>query len=232
MTRKNNFDKSSTGTDIEVTCFYDTDSSRRDFEENFKVLQHSGYRTSSVLAFTGNGELPDISDIGFTVKGTREAKEKYLENWYGEDVKEWVESEMDSEIVARAEVNLIDYALDKLESIAGIEIVPVKPLICVSSTGYSQGDYSTIIYCPEDIEKLWGRLPEQKEMQTLFDHYLWDSPVYCVVTINGEEFNYWDMPEYDSYDFQRDKFIEYVAKESGIDTEQLESLVPEYPSYS
>ncbi len=233
--RKNNFDKSSTGTDIECNCSYDTDLSRMYFEENFEVLQHSGYRTSSVCYYIDGGNLPDSKSIKFIVKGDKSAKVKHLQditNFDAEEIETWDNDTMDSEIIGHeSDINLINYALDRMPDIAGLDIVPDKNLIALATCGYSQGDYSTVLYCPEDIEKAWGKMPEQKDIQKMVNHYFWDAPIYAQFTIDGKEYHYHDMPKYDEYEWDRNAFLEYVAKESGVPAETLESFVPEYPEY-
>lgn len=236
MTTRNNFDQSSSGLNIECTCFYDTDRSHMDFKDNFEVLQHSSYRTSSVLYYIDNGNVPvpGHDEIKFTVKGERSAKIKKLVelSYFEEDeIQTWDDDTINQEILNYYEVNLIDYAQDKLDIIDGLEFVPTKNLVVISSSGYSQGDYSTIIYCPDDLEKAWGNKPDENQIQKMVNHYLWDAPIYARCEIDGKEYNIWDMPGYDDYEWDRDKFIDWIAKESGIDKEKFEEYIPENPSY-
>ena len=233
--KRNNHTRPAEGEpDIECVCKYDTDISWSNFEENFEVLQHSGYRTASVCYYIDSGNVPDSSEIKFTVKGDKAAKVKYLAeqtNFEAEEIETWDDDTLNSEILGyESDVNLINYALDKMpDAPDGLEFVPNKNLIAISTTGYSQGDYSTVLYCPEDLEKAWGNYPKQENIQKMTNHYFWDAPIYCNFEIDGKEYSYWDMPEYDEYEWERDKFLEYVAKESGVDKEKLESFVPEYP---
>lgn len=232
MTTRNNFDTSSTGVNIECSVFYDLDRARMDFEENFKILQHSGYRTSSVLYYIDNGNVTDDDKIKFTVKGEKAAKIKALSDWHDEtDLETWPDDDLNSEIISRYEVNLIDYAEDKLITVDGLEFAPNKTLVITSSQGYSQGDYSRIIYCPDDLEKAWGNKPDENALQKTFDHLLWDSPIYARFEINGDEFNIYDMPEHDDYDFNREKFLAWVAEKSGVAVDTLSALCPKNPDY-
>ena len=236
MTTRNNFDQSSTGLNVECTCFYDTDRSERDFRENFEVLQHSGYRTSSVLYYIDNGNVPGHDEIKFIVKGDKAAKIKFLEkecSFEAEEISSWDDDTIDTEILGNLEdLNLINYAEKKhFPVVDGLEFVPNKNLIVISSRGYSQGDYSTVIYCPEDIEKAWGNAPDQNDIQKMVDHYLWDAPIYAQITLNENEFNIWDMDHHDDYTWDREKFVEWGAKKSGIDREKFQAYVPANPSY-
>ncbi len=236
-TRQNNFDKSSTGTDIEISCFYDTDVSRMNFKENIEIVQHSGYSTTSIGYYIDNGNVEGKDKIRFKVKGTKAAKVKYLVSQTSFDAKEirtWDTDTLDTEILGYEEdVNLINYALDKMPAAPeGLEFVPNKNLEVITTRGYCQGDYAKVIYCPEDLKECWGNDPVQANIQKMVDHYYWDAPIYCQFTINGEEYNYYDCPEYDDYNWKRDEFIAYVAKESKVPAETLEKFVPEYPDYN
>ena len=234
-TVRNNFDKSSTGVDIECICQYDSGRSRWEFEENIQIVQHDGYRTTSIGYYIDNGNVKGHVDIKFTVKGTRERKIEYLDEIFSvtkEDIQTWDDATLDSEIMSYVEVTLIDYVMDRMDSIDGLEFTPNKNLIVLTTRGYSQGDYAKVIYCPDDIEKAWGRYPKQEDIQKMVNHYFWDAPIFAVMTIDGKEYDYQEMPEYDDYEWKRDKFLEYVAKESGIEREKLEKFVPEYPEYN
>lgn len=237
MTIQNNFDNSSSGVNIECAAFYDTDRSRYDFEENFKVIQFSGYRTTSVLYYVGNGNVPDNDDISFSVKGKKSAKVDYLAtelNYTKKEIRSWDIDTIDTEILGQYEdVNLINYARDRMpDAPNGLEFVPNKNLITVASCGHSQGDYAVIIYCPDDLKKTWGNEPKQNELQRLFNHYLWDAPIFALFTINDVEYRYDDMPDYDEYKWERDKFLKYVSEQSGVPIDTLEPLCPEDPSWS
>lgn len=241
MTTVNNFDKSSTGTDITATVFYDTDKSRMDFEENITILQHDGYRTTSVGYYTGfDAAKPD--DIEWVLTGSDEDCIKWLASdsyWDEEELKGWDMSELRQEIIDRKSPNLIDYALegsawDEQNGFGtyDLSIKPNKTLIVLTSRGYSQGDYAKVIYCPEDLEKAWGRMPEQDEMQKTIDHLYWDAPIYASVEIDGVDYPVWEMDSYNDYEWDRDAFIAYVAKASGVSVETLEGIIPSEPSYN
>lgn len=232
-TYANNFDKSSSGTDIEVRAFLDGDTSRRNFEECIKIVQHSGYRTTSIGYYTG-GCSQDHTDIKFTVKGEKAvkiAKLVELSSFDKEEIETWDDDTINTELIGYYEVTLIDYVLDKLDLIEGLEFVPNKNLIILTTRGYCQGDYAKVIYCPEDLEKEWGRMPDQNDIQKTVDHLYWDCPVYANATINGEEYSYWDQPEYDDYKWDREKFAAYVAEKSGVNVEAIKALLPEHLDY-
>lgn len=233
----NNFDKSSTGTDIEFVGGYDVDRSRWEFDASFEVLRYSGYRESAVLYYIEYGNVEGADKVDFSLKCTKPQLAEYLVDHFGHETKsgymKWSKEDLLNEVSDHIwdYMNVLSYREGNEEiDEYGMEIVPSKTLEWVGSRGYSQGDYSEIVYCPEDLKKAWGKEPNEAELSETFDNLLWDSPISATLTVNGEEF-YYDE-EFDWYDWQREEFIEYVAKEAGIDKELLEAIVPENLDYN
>lgn len=237
MTTRNNFDQSSTGINISFNGYFDTEKARYEFRENFKIIQHSSRNTNSILFYVDNGNLPDEDSIEFSVKGTKAAKIELLSkhvNFTKKEIRSWDKETLDSEImdlVYGQRITLLNF--EDLNSVlpSGLECVTNKPLVKISSRGYSQGDYSEVYYCPDDIVKAWGNLPVESVMKKTFDNLLWDCPVYAVLTINGEEYNYWDCPEADNYTFKREEFINWVAAQSPATKEALDDIIPQNLDY-
>jgi hypothetical protein len=242
MVTANNFDKSSTGTNIEVSVFRGSDTSQRDFDDNIKMLQHSGYSTSAVGYYIDSGNVPDDDSIKFIVKGKKA------------DILKLVLTEgryySEAEVKALKKADLQEAALEALDNgekvtllnfdylnkylardYPALELVTDKPIESVDIHGYRQGDYAKVWYCPADLQAAWGNAPDKEKLKEEFTHYFYDAPIYAVVTINGTEYNYWDQPEYDSYDWDGDKFAEYVAKESGVPVKEIKALLPDQPDY-
>lgn len=236
--KRNNFDKSSTGIDIEALVMYDTDIAQHDFESNFEVLQHEGYRNNTVAYYMDYGNVKGADSITFTIKGDKACLIKYAhENLRGYDeVQEPSEKDVEDikhDIAYELKPTVLNYeALNEYDlKDTGLAFEPDRPLVRVSICGYSQGDYAEVIYCPTDLEKAWGNAPIESDLCDMFTHYFYDAPVYAVYTINGKEYSYHDMPTYDRYEWKRDEFLDYVAKESGMDRETLEPYCPQYLNY-
>lgn len=229
MTYKNNFDTNSQGQDIELNCAYDTGLSRIYFDESFEILQCEGYRTNSILYYTDYGSVPDASSITFEVIGSRKDKIDYLVYYNGyntEHYSDWTIEELDSEILY--DVDILNYKRPEADKIT---IKPSKPLNKIAVRGYSQGDYVEVIYCPDDIEKAWGKKPSESELETMFERLCFDCPIHCVFTIDGNEFYYGELMP-DMYEWQPEKFAEIVSKESGVNKATLLDILPEYPDYN
>lgn len=239
MTSTNNFDKSSTGVNIEFLGMMDTDRSQMDFRENIEIIQHDGYQTTSIGYYIDNGNVKGFDEIEFTVKGKTAVLRKYIIDngrYYSlDEVKKMKKAELVELFMETLDRNrkelLIDFAMDKLENIDGLEVVPNKELNVITTRGYSQGDYAKVIYCPSDLKECWGNDPKKEDIQKMVDHYYWDAPVWARFTIDGKEYDYFDMPEYDEYEWEPDKFAAYVSKESGVPEDQLKPLLPKHLEY-
>lgn len=224
---RNNFDQSSTGINITATVYYDTIIGRMNWEENFSSLQKESY---SIVYYTDNGNVSE-KDIEFSLQGSKEDLLKHaklidetVED--GIDLGEFILDSMETATILNYE-ELNKYDLKN----TGLEIVPNMPLTTVTVRGYSQGDYAKVIYCAEQLTKVWGKEPVESELKELFTHLFYDCPIYSLVTINDTEYSYLDCPAYNDYEWNREAFIEWIAKEAGIDKAMLEPLIDKELTY-
>lgn len=229
--RKNNYNKNSEGPSIELTCSYDCDLSRIYFEENFKIMQSEGYRTFTKAYYIENGNVEDDDSISFKLKGTLEEKTAFLkkEGYTDDDMPP--PEDMDDYILDTygEKITLLNYQ-DFNNQYDPLQVIPSKNIQWTSIRGYSQGDYAEIAYCPEDLEKAWGKPPVASELDDLFTRLFYDAPIFALFEIDGEEYCYDEvMP--DSYEWEREKFASIVSEKSGIAREVLLDFLPQYPDY-
>lgn len=232
MKRLDNFDMSSTGTDIEFYGGYDEYRSRWEFEESFEVLRYSGYREFAIVYYIENGNVGGSDKIDFSLKSTKPQLADYLVDHFGNETKsgymKWSKEDLLNEVSDHIWdlMNILNYREGNEEiKEYGMEIVPTKELEWTESRGYSQGDYAEVVYCPSDLKEAWGREPIEAELRKIFGNLLWDCPISATIDVDGEEF-YYDE-EFDWYDWQREEFIEYVSKRTGVDKEVLDAIVPQ-----
>jgi hypothetical protein len=90
-------------------------------------------------------------------------------------------------------------------------------------TGYSKGDYAWVYVNFTALEKLWGNRPDEPDLKRKFKNMFYDAPIYAQVTVNGgDDYYYWDCPDYDKYDWKRDEFIAWLSQK----TKEFEALLP------
>lgn len=236
----NNFDASTTGLNVELNCFRDTDLARFWFEEQFTCvsrdsfsLLNTGYRGVNIFVY----QSPDFELFN-------------LDNWIV-PTKVKLHDLMLTKLFngctgtfnteTKDQYGKLSYKLTKLELLEFLSgtyeedlhsfiVENLKPKFkVVSSRGYCQGDYVEVIYYPDNL----GTTEDLD-----FDNELWDTPVYCRLTINGEEF-YIDSEMKDRYKYNEYEIASIIIKlirGSKIEDAELAisealSLIPSEPAY-
>lgn len=234
--RTNNYTRAASGPSIELTCFYDTDQSHREFEENFQILQSESYSKSTITYYIENGNVKDADDISFSLVGSV-ADILKLHNANtganiiaanGKELEEIKEGILDT---YGERITLLNFE-DASKVFSPLIVQPSKNVEYLVTRGYSQGDYAKVYFCRDDLHTSWGRIPTDGDLQKIFDHLFWDAPIYACFEIDGQEYRYDECPEYDDYEWNKDAFAAYVAKESGVPVETLTAMLPEYPDYN
>lgn len=227
-----NYDQSSTGHNIELSAFYDSYVARMDFEDNFEHIgNHSRY--GGFYWFNGGDDKPvpgsvadclDLSEV--TEREARAFAIEYLSNEYytARDIIEdkrrydqtWVEYATDYVL---NEMDLQEYMRDEPA------LIGEHRFNIVSATGYSQGDYALIMFDTDG----WG---EDVNWSDMFERYLYRSPVYAHLEIDGEGW-YLDEALSDNYAWDADEVREFIK---GLDIEeeakrQAIELIPEDIDY-
>lgn len=214
---RNNFDTSSTGTNIEFFGCYDTDLSKIEFDENFDVIQRTHRGDACLCFFTDYGQIEAPEKIGDVYKirqGT--TKNDLLKlDWYNSENFFIIKSE----ILDKPLKDWEDYS-DILELKKDFEIITTK--------GYCQGDCCDVLINKTALRKLWGNVPDIKALSDDIDHYFWDCPISANFIINGVCYDY----DLDRYEWQREEFIKQVSDDSGISEDVLSSLAPEILDYN
>lgn len=134
----------------------------------------------------------------------------------------------DAEDILDEFMTITDYR-DFNKDNSDIKIIPNKELIWIENRGYSQGDYAEIVYSCDDLKDWWGVDVDERELSKTIDNLLWNAPIDLIVTINGDEYDYGDTG--DTYEYQREMFIDVIAKESGVNRDVLEDIIPEELGY-
>lgn len=236
MTTRNNYNTNANGPDIESYAYHDTGIAQMDFKENMKILRHGGYRTSHVLFFTGMEFTKDsLSD--FKVKAKKADLARYFESVYGNEsysdyMKLWKKQELIDYIIDDRPSDikdLEDYFLSLAEY--NIKMTWTNEIESYGLNGYSQGDYAEVFVDWTQIKKSGWKITES-ELIKYMENLCFDCPISACVTIDGQEYNYYDLPGLESeYDWNREEFIDWIEKESGVSRTEFENMLPEYPDY-
>lgn len=236
----NNFNTSTTGLNVELGCFRDTDLSSFWFEDSFTCvsrdsfsLLNDGYRGVNIFVYQSpdfelfnldNWKVPTkikLHDLmlnklfnGCTGTFNTEAKDQYDKLSY-----KLTQAELLEFLSCTYEPDYHEFIIRNFEPKFKI----------VSSRGYCQGDYAEVIYILDEVG-------DTEELD--FDNELWNTPVYCRLTVNDEEF-YIDSEMKDQYEYDEDEIARIIIKlirGSGIEETELAisealALIPSEPEY-
>lgn len=235
MTYRNNFTCAPEGeASIEVSAFYDTNLSRIAFEENFERIDDS-----DSFFFTDYGSLKN--EFKPRLEGTKPAlrmatlaivrEESSNPSLYAGEIfenrhnlTEWLLNFIQKEVYDHL---TIETRRDWAERLAEYGIRLEDSFLHVKIHGYSQRDVAQVIWDSEELTALWGKEPDESELEKMFTHYFFDSPIFAVVTVDGEEYFY----EGDSYEWERDAFAESLEKQTGINKTEFLALLPKELDY-
>jgi len=243
---KTNFDQSSSGINLELSICWDCDRSQSEFNECFHVLQHSGYRTNSILEYLDFGSIDqsfdfeDLTNYDFTKKELTAAL-KSGGYWDQSDARY-----KGYDLYKATKQELCDYLKeasyydDLAEFLKENFKANYKTLV---SRGYCQGDYSEIIYSKNAIawleketNKTWDQL--EKYLQIEAGHLLWDAPLYARLTVNDTDEIYLDELVKDLYSYDKNALLSdfksvYSEKLENFDIiyQFLADELPEQPDY-
>ncbi len=160
------------------------------FDENFKILRHSGYRESSISLWIDYGNLSDEYEVeqDCVMKDTRENRVKIKRHLTQDGyvrVSE-VEGSLDELIDDIGGVNYEN--IEELEEVLDeLGIDYTSNYLRMSTRGYSQGDYAEILVNLVEFKKMAGVKFKEDTYKKWFDHYFWDSPISGTI---GVSFNF------------------------------------------
>ena len=236
--RIDNFDTSTTGTEIELSISRDADASRIDYEEAFKTYEYSGYRTTHTVFYKGWDDSVDVPESVDDCLDLTNVSQKEARNWIVEQNKSDYFTARD--IVQHCQQfhdhDWLEYLVEELSELSIVDCIRnefpdigIQKYETTSATGYSQGDYTNVLYDPSNFKN--GTVPFD-----FFSNLIYNSPVYARVEIDGEEY-YIDELLDDAYEWDKDSVAEKIrdAKWDGVSEESIDWIcenLPEYPEYA
>lgn len=202
---KNNYNKNANGISIEIAACYDSNMSQGIFDDTMQILSNKRNKTSLLYFNNYNGESKkSIADfITTTDKSLQYVKKQYDHN----DLDEL--QDCDRLEILRAIINneIDDFLLN-------------EKFVCMTSRGYSQGDYSQVIYEKQtDAEG-------DRAIKTLINHICWDAPVYFRIEIDGDDFY---PPLSDEYEYNKEEIINAIIENFPLLPELREELATMMP---
>lgn len=236
--RKNNFDTSSSGVNLEISCFYDLDSGKNNFDEHFFEIQKSNNTKNSIYAYIPNGL--DVSEFEkeYDLKNSNYLFKKYASYIFEKEYSLIGDYEIE-ELVSELEFygyaitplsdcdcsNLKDaifyhqgQSKENLEDFLSNNFEPTyKTLV---SRGYSQSDFAEVIFVKEVIDYMRENYETCKDMsddeivkynEKDVGNYLWDQPVTALLEVNSHLINLSDFLS-DLYIYSEEEIVDGLKK--------------------
>lgn len=193
----NNFDQNSEGINIEIEICYDLDMARSYKNDILKFDKKSGvYFLYSDKIYNSDfnnwSRFLEIKELPKDfIKDVREA-EGMVEG------QEWEMSDYIQGYLEMITDNLFD-AAERIDSRVKHKKLYRKYLI----NGYSQGEISKVIMLNDDYKEYVGKeytTEEEFKIRNILQDTIYNTPVYCKVTHNKEEYHMDDLEGYQIYD--------------------------------
>jgi hypothetical protein len=238
----NNYDKSSSGINIDLVACYVGDAARGNWGENFAELEGLGYWYTAYNQVPVPTELRDFitikpQSIGQLIEDLNGIGDSWYENEDFED--------LDSAI---SEVFLSYSHLGDLQDLIKILVtsgIPyTKRYIKIVTKGCSQGDIHDVYYNPTKLRELWGTPISYSDESLLesgyVDNLFWDYPMFVRITINDEEFysekfdgqyEQWNKLGWCKETFIEECLTHYTELNKKVLKEQLGIVVPDELEY-
>lgn len=243
----NNFDQSSNGLNLELSCFNDTAFIKIDFDESLHVLEYASFGSPSVLVYSNFGDY-DVSDFDFTNLDNYDLKSgtiKSIKLWIDHNYCDLINlSDLNGESQYYFGVNfnklnksdLIEFVENVTEESDYIEFLKdtfTPTFKEYEIKGYSQGDLSCVIV-PEVVLKELNNIDDWIEDHLI--NLIYDAPVHCRLSVNTEEYNLIECLK-SEYTYSKETILENFSKLFMNETiEKIEIIkeflgdnLPEYP---
>lgn len=209
--------------DVEALVdFYDSWTDYR--EESYNVLPFE--KIKEIIKKTGNlDEINKNCEENFDYTDFENIDEflEYIKGYDGNVVIYLLNDEAVDAIVEASKPYLYIPSFDEMSNgnyeDIGLELK--EGYDSFTSTGYSQGDWIDVIYSTQYYDR------------KLINHILWDAPIRCIITINGNDY-YIDEEFKDIYVYDKDEALEICQKiipDFDQYYDEVEKLLPEYPKY-
>ena len=246
--RINNFDQSSCGMNLELSCFRDNDRPQQDFEESFTRVSDRLWVYTEFGNVSDDFSLLDPVNYEFTVKELKNAilnydKESALSDALANNGKSFYKL---NKIELECLLNDLCYDSAELAEFLQDNFTPLFDTM--TTRGYCQGDYAQVIITPAFKQFLVdnGTTFEKSKdnLQTTIDHLFWDAPIYCRLSVNDDALELF-LDEYltDCYEWDKDQLIlDFTTKDNQflalpedqqkLIAEFLADNLPEDPDYN
>ncbi len=217
----NNYDISSSGTNIEMVCIFDSFEARNTYRDNITKVNGDTFLS------TNTGNATKAYDIP---KSTKTIFKDFVNHFYAgneqelgfEDIKFLINDleryvditplkNCSPQTLCEGILNLMG---NKRELDDFLESYYAAKFFSVVSRGYSQGDHEEVFITFEELEarNLPATEESAKSLSQAVDNLLWDAPLFVRITVDEKEFVLSDHIK-DRYHYEERELIECAEKQ-------------------
>ena len=231
----NNFNMSSTGINIETNIGYDEIMGQINFDENINRVDVNGVE---YFVYSDYGNIDTDISIDDLIKYDLESN-TLLNDLKVYHNKEDIKKEDYQEYFDMLEDDLSYMDLEEIQEVLYDMSVPYTTHYkIVNITGYSQGDYASVIILTDKLKEVWGvaklNIVDVKQNIT---NYFYDTPLRAVVTVNNEDYFIEGYDGYYQFDYSKEEVIKALIHDTPntinktILRAELEKVIPTEPKY-
>lgn len=240
----NNFNTSTTGIDIGLAVEFDAGMARIDWEINFKRIGNSDKFAYIDYGYL-SGDMPEIQPlprqkgkiIQAMIKKSLSGFDSVFLDYYTKQELKGMSQDMLVSVLD--EILYDEKKVQEFYNEHGIK-TNANDIVEVSITGYSQGNYATILVNAKEFEEIHGAKFKEEDYKDYFTNLFYNQPLCVRATVNDKEYH---SERFDGQyvEFDKDEYIaELVASvledqpeiDKDVLIEELEEIVPDYPKHN
>lgn len=248
--KKNNFDKSSNGINLELSCFLNGVQASHDYENNLT-------RVEDLLVFHGQTSFnaKDFEKKFDVTDNTKQLFKKYFDHIMVNDItsasysdlKDLLEElyshgfESFKNTPIKDLIEAIHTHLGSKKELDNFLSEHFKPMFdTVTVRGYSQGDTETV-YIPHEVTRELGVKAE--DLKEEIGNLIWDTPLSCNLKVNDEDIDLMEYIKSSHYEYEEAEILkafdsasnkelrDYTTDEIKYMRDWVSENLPKHPTY-
>lgn len=248
--KKNNFDISSSGINLKLSCFLDGHQASHNYEENLTLVE-------DLLVFHGSTSFnaKDFEKTFDVTDNTKQLFKKYFNHIMVDDItsasysdlKDFLEElyphgfESFKTTPIKDLIEAIHTHLGSKKELDNFLSEHFKPMFnTVTVAGYSQGDTQTV-YIPHEVTCELG--VKADDLKEEIGNLIWDTPLSCKLTVDDEDIDLMEYIKVSHYKYEESEILkaldlasdnelrDYTVDEVKHIRSWLSENLPKHPTY-
>lgn len=239
----NNFNSSTSGVNLELSCFFDSHQSSYLFDENFTRINDDTFLFIDHGNFSNEFDLSSLDNYDLSSCFVREIKQYFIEHVsdYKSDLNELAYNYFEKRFNQLLKNELLEILTNELDNDDLIDFLNDNfkaKFEKIIIQGYSQGDQVTVIFKHKDMKEynFDNRDIFINNMKNYIYNLFYDAPLFCKLTIDNIEFYFNDYIK-NEYNYDKSELLSIASEHIKHDKKDIimqflnDNLTSEYPDY-